>query len=170
MKTIILTLLCFFAFVAGASDDFMADYVVPTPPDLVEYSRFQVLIKSAYKGQKTDKIIYTFPEDLTGVTDGTVELRRAEKESNIWLGDEMTAVCTTNQSFFSCNMYLKKEQAVGEFQTTNSRFRVFDKQRALDVLRSKGFAQEVFDKKARVLDRFHSGEPAGILSYQYEDY
>lgn len=170
MKHLILSLLTGLPSLVFASEGFVADYVVPTPPELVEYSRFQVQIKSAYKGRDTDKIVYTFPEDLTGITDGTVTLKKVSEVSDLWVGDEMEAVCTTNQSFFSCNMYLIKEQDQQAFQITRSSLKIFDKQRALDVLRSKDFAQDVFDKKSRVLDHFHSGEPAGILSYQFMDY
>jgi hypothetical protein len=167
------------SFAKGA--DTTAEYIVPTSPDLVPYSRFQVEIVKPYTGDASTEISYIFPKELTGdpalqVNFKLVEMD-AENKVSRWDAKEMTAVCTDNGEDVKCNMYLKKITPMFRqsrmLQLANLNFSslrgtpVLDATKAVDFIKNSGFSKDVMDAKLSVLDKFLSSEPAGILSYSY---
>ncbi len=164
----IMSLLCFANSSYAKGPVEWAEYIVPTPPELVQYSRFLVKINAPYRGQGTQEISYTFPEELTGVADQAIVLQPSPTQPNFWESPEMTASCTILDDIFSCNMYLKKSTAVSPLFATSST--LFDKNRAREFLKNKGLSAEEFEKRSAVLDHFHGGEPAGILTYEFTVY
>ncbi|MBY0385774.1 hypothetical protein K2X05_11515 [bacterium] len=174
-----LNLFCVMSFAKGA--DTTATYIVPTSPELVPYSRFEVEIVKPYTGETSSEISYIFPKELTGdpalqVNFKLIEMDEDSKVSR-WDAKEMTAVCTDNGEDVKCNMYLKKSPSIIQqsrmFQFANfdlSQFRatpILDSTKAVDFIKKSGFSKDVMDAKLSVLDKFLSSEPAGILSYSY---
>lgn len=173
-----------------------ADYVVPTTPDLVPYSRFKVKIQQAYSGDTSDTIAYEFPADLTGIEGQIITLKRIPN-TNEWEAPEMTASCTESNELFSCNIYLVKTeepisdeasfQSVPFLNNTIAKSSIFAKanfsgcggsvqtmssfvkeENVSKFLTGSGFKGDVFDKKMSVAKAFACSEPAGILSYEFK--
>lgn len=176
---LILSLFSALSFAKGA--DTTAVYIVPTSPELVPYSRFEVEIVKPYTGESSSEISYIFPKELTGdpalqVNFKLVEMD-AENKVSRWDAKEMTAVCTDNGEDVKCNMYLKKVPSLvrqtNMFQFANfnlSQFRatpILDSTKAVDFIKNSGLSKDVMNAKLSVLDQFLSSEPAGILSYSY---
>ncbi len=170
---------------AQASDD-MAEYTVPVPDNLVEYSRFFVKINKPYGGDNTQSISYTFPEELTGFPPLTVNLKRIPQTQNSWESPELTAHCTTLESWFSCNIHLKKQSALAQNLTqkasvlqgllggtpflvpqTQARAIAINKDNVVEFLTSSAISPKMLQGQLDVLDIFLSSEPAGILSYEF---
>ena len=165
MKLVILTVVSFFAIITFAKGpESTAHYVVPVEePELVPYSRFEVEIIKPYMSEGTELISYKLPELLVGVKGGQqVNLTRIPESLNSWKSDEITAHCTDINEFFSCNIHVNKALN-GEQNSPN----LLLKQKALDHLKSLQNISEI-EKSAltAVIDKFHTGDPAGILSYE----
>lgn len=150
--------------------EIFAEYIVPTPPELVPYSRFLVKIVAPYHGPNTQEISYEFPPELTGEPGKVIRLTPDVSQNLVWKSPEMIAACTTLHEIFSCNVHLEK----ANIQSLSSRAPVaasgLDKQRALDFLKNQGLSTEEFNNRSAVLDHFHGGEPAGILTYEFDTY
>lgn len=169
---------------AFAKGSLIAEYTVPTPMDLVEYSRFEIPINKPYTGAGTQSISYTFPEELTGSPALTVTLQKIAGTDNMWDSPLMTASCTTVNDWFSCNIYLKKTQTtepqpvldlsnlVGRISPRETPRMVpigIDRSQVLQFLNQNAPSPEALEKQIKVLDQFLDSEPAGILSYEFDD-
>jgi hypothetical protein len=196
MKTVLLFVSVIFlqqtVFAKGSIPD-NADYVVPTPAELVEHSRFKVKIEKPYVGDASDTISYMFPAELTGVENQVITLKRIGKTNN-WESPEMTAACTESDDVFSCNMYIIKqtEPIVEKINfpfassldlsvlKSNKTFAkahkcgavmamsFIDPQNVQNFLNTAGFSGDILDKKLAVSNSFACSEPAGILSYEFK--
>ncbi len=168
--------------------DQMADYVVPTGPELVEHSRFKVGIVQSYAGTSSNEISYVFPPELTGepalfVKFTLVEMDQAKRVSR-WDSKEMSAVCTDDGEKVQCNIYVKKEpmarqntfaqlfeEQITPFSgraTALKRKPLMDSTKAVDFIKNSGLPKDVINDKLQVLDKFLSSEPGGILTYEYK--
>lgn len=171
-----------------------ADYVVPTTPELVPYSRFKIKIVAPYTGDFTNSISYIFPAELTGVENQEVRFQRVGA-SNTWDSPEMTAVCTEYSKTFSCNVNVKKveEPIVTESNVQKSAFfqlaqargcgggvisfnarseftgTFIDEAMLTGFLKNKGVSDQQFDAQMSVAKAFACSEPiGGILSYEFK--
>lgn len=194
MKRILFTvtsLIFSFAIAKGGEPITEAEYTVPTSAELIDYSRFIVKINQAYTGDTTKVISYTFPEELTGSPALTVTLSRVPGTKNDWESPEMKASCTTVGDWFSCNIYLNKTQVTETSQQpkmlnlTNlftgntihakasplaAAATAINKNNVVDFLTKSAPSADVLKKQIEVLDQFLKSEPAGILSYEFENY
>ncbi len=166
------------SFAKGA--DTTAHYIVPTPAELVEHSRFEVEIVKSYAGSSSTEISYVFPKELTGDPGLLVQFKKITGNEDtgvsFWEAEQMTAACTDDGERVQCNVYLKKTpvgraQALFQFPLVQQDFRssvpLFDSSKAKDFLVNSGLPKQILDAKLNVLDKFLSSEPAGILSYEY---
>ena len=176
MKLCFLILLCAFKVaVADSTPNDFAEYIVPTPPELVGYSRFEVGIVKSYSGQSSTEISYIFPKLLTGDPALVVKFQRTGTESGPtthWDSDVMEAVCTDNGKRISCNIYLKKAPEFATktaFGFTQAQFLtpLLNSSGAIDFINKSGLSPEAQAAQLAVLDKFMSSEPGGILSYDY---
>ncbi len=160
-------------------------YIVPTSPELVSYSRFDIKIVNAFKGPSTQKISYVFPEILVGANDQLVEFTRIPQTENSWISDSMRAECTVNDDMFSCNIYLiepgePKQQASTQDQSIDwiipkafanlnpQTHTPLDLNRSLAHLQSLNLTPEQLLSYQIIVNDFFSGEPAGILFYEFQ--
>lgn len=170
-----------------------ADYVVPTPKELVAHSRFKIKIQLPYEGSSTQTISYTFPPELTGIVDHVITLKRVGT-SNDWESPEMTAACTESDEVFSCNIYLVKkivEPVIEQNKVIQNSFQLLaargcgansiafnnfspsmtsfiDQANVEAFLKGSGFTGDVLSAKMAVARSFVCSEPAGILSYEFK--
>ncbi len=169
-----------------------ADYIVPTSPELVPYSRFKLKIDAPYTGDSSKSITYVFPAELTGVENYTITLSRVG-DSNTWESPELTAVCVESGTLFSCNVYVKKaapplaqESSViksrafqfaqsrncgGSFLAMSSEFSgtFIDESAVTGFLKNKGLSEPEFQAQLGVAKAFACSEPiGGILSYEFK--
>lgn len=184
---IIFTMLAFTSSVAIGSDA-TADYVVPTGPELVAYSRFKVGIVQSYTGAGSKEISYLFPAELTGEPGLLVKFNLIEEDESRglsrWDSPTMNAICTDDGKKVQCNIYVKKEpmsRKVNFSQVLRQQMATFSGQRlslkgkplldstkAIDFLNNSGLPKDVIADKLKVLDQFLNSEPGGILSYEYK--
>ncbi len=164
-------------------------YIVPTSPELVSYSRFDIKIVEAFKGPSTQKISYVFPEILVGAKDQLVEFTRIPQTENSWISDSMRAECTVNDDMFSCNIYLIEPDEPSPqarpnaspkalwidwiipkaFANLNSQTHTpLDLNRSLAHLQSLNLTPEELLSYQVIVNDFFSGEPAGILFYEFQ--
>lgn len=173
-----------------------ADYIVPTTPELVPYSRFKIKIIAPYLGDVTKSIAYVFPPELTGMENYEVRLQRVGA-TNTWESPELTAVCTEYDKTFSCNVYVKKitppiveeaavqksaflqlaqargcgGSAVALNQMASSEFTgtFIDESALTGFLKNKGLNDQEFNMQLAVAKTFACSEPiGGILSYEFK--
>lgn len=154
---------------AFASPD-EALYIVPTPPELVKHSRFEIEIIEPFEGYHTQQISYIFPEILVGEANRRVVLQRVAGTPNSWESAEMRAECDVTVEIFSCNIYLKKPQArsvLSElFLPTLWADGLLSLDKSLKHLSSMGLTAAETASFSAVVGEFFSNEPAGILLYR----
>lgn len=167
--------------VAGGPDT-VAIYIVPTPPELVPYSRFEVPIVQSYSATSKE-ISYIFPKELTGdpalqVDFQLIEMDQQTKASR-WDSPWMEALCTDDGETVNCNIYVKKvpmkrlqtfARGLGLAQLgleSRAVTPLINSAKAIDFINNSGLTADVIDAKLKVLDKFLSSEPGGILSYDY---
>lgn len=167
----------------ASGPDTVATYIVPTPPELVTYSRFAVqIVKTYFTGSK--EISYIFPKELTGDPALQVDFRLVESDAQTkvsrWDSEPMEAFCTDDSETVSCNIYVKKIP-MRRLQTfargleftdlgfgARSMVPMIDATKAIDFINKSGLPADVMDAKLKVLDKFLSSEPGGILTYDYK--
>jgi hypothetical protein len=158
IHTLILLTLSLSASARGGTPDTEADYIVPTTPEFVSFSRFKVTIVDRFEGPHTQKISYVFPEFLVGEENRVFTLNRIPGTENSWSGDELDAHCTLNGDDFSCNIYVKK----------NKNNDLITAAQALTHLQRLNLSDEQLKGFAGVINSFYSHEPAGFLSYDID--
>lgn len=161
--TILIILFNLSAFARGGGPETEADYIVPTPPEFVPYSRFKVKIVESFKGPETQRISYVFPEFLVGQADRVVSLTRIPGTENSWTSPELNAHCTVTGDEFSCNIYVNKTN-----QMTNKETSLLTRELALSNLPRLNFSEEEMRGFEGVINAFYSHEPAGFLSYDID--
>jgi hypothetical protein len=155
------------AQIANAKD---ALYIVPTAPDLVQFSRFNIRIVEPYENQLTEKISYEFPEILVGQKNKIIEFAKIPGTVNSWQAPEAEAHCSTLADIFSCNIHLNKNVSggivdagiPGEVLVPNA----LSKDLALENLKNMTMPQNEFLGFTQVVEDFFSNKPAGILMYE----
>ncbi len=186
MKIFYITLILLVAQVAWSSEgqdvnykssSFDAVYIVPTSPELVEYSRLKMKVLEAYDGDRTQVLTYIFPEILVGEKNKVIRLFRIPNTENSWKSEELTAHCTTVARQFSCNVYLNKEEDDGISFSSMIDLLIprahgqaslgLDLNRSLSHLTTLGLSPIQEAQFSRVIEDFFSGEPAGIFSYHF---
>lgn len=162
MKKIILLPLLFSlsltALSRGGSPDTEADYIVPTSPEFVAFSRFKVKIVDRFEGPQTQKISYIFPEFLIGEAQRLITLKRIPGTENSWTAPELDAHCTVTGDDFSCNIYVHKNKE-------NSLITAYQ---AISHLPRLNLSEEQVRGMTGVINSFYSHEPAGFLSYDID--
>lgn len=173
-----------------------ADYMVPTSPEMVPYSRFKLKIETPYLGDATKSISYVFPAELTGVANYKITLNRVG-DTNTWESPEVTAVCTESGELFSCNIYVKKAAPAVIEQQFITKFNAFQLAQArgcgaqmmalnaqpdtefdgtfinatnvTNFLSGKGLSDQDFQLQLGVAKAFACSEPiGGVLSYEFK--
>ncbi|MCF8060694.1 MAG: hypothetical protein K9K67_15430 [Bacteriovoracaceae bacterium] len=160
-KLIKLTLLLSFtltAFARGGAPETEADYIVPTSPEYVPFSRFKVEIVDRFEGEHTQQISYIFPEFLVGEAKRVITLKRIPGTENSWTSPELDAHCTVTGDDFSCNIYVNKFKENG----------LITAERAITHLPQLNLSEEQRRGLAGVIRSFYSHEPAGFLSYDID--
>lgn len=155
---------------ANAAQAKDALYIVPTDPDLVRFSRFNIRIVEAYENQLTQKIAYEFPEILVGEKNKVIEFSKIPGTVNSWQAPEAEAHCSTLADIFSCNIHLNKIPAgdladsviAGEVLFPNA----LSKDLSLENLKKMTMPQDDLLRFTQVVEDFFSNEPAGILMYE----
>lgn len=143
-----------------------ANYIVPTPPEFLPFSRFKVEIVDRFEGPQTQKISYVFPEFLVGEANRVITLTRIPNTENSWTAPEMNAFCTVFDGEFSCNIVLKKT-ALNEFNK-NADQNLLNQARAVQNLGRLNLTEEQLKGFRGVIDSFYSHEPAGFLFYDID--
>lgn len=170
LLSIVLSLSC---FARGGGPDTEADYIVPTPPEYMPYSRFKVDIVDRFEGAHTQKISYIFPEFLVGEANRVVEFSRIPGTDNSWSSPEMEAHCFVFGDEFSCNIIVKKTASHhANFSTANLESRpqsqLLSRQAAIQNLPKLNLDPEKLKGLTGVIDSFYSHEPAGFLTYDID--
>jgi|GEM_PF-6695555 len=153
-----------FLFARGGGPDTEADYIVPTAPEFVPFSRFKVKIVDRFEGPQTQKISYIFPEFLVGEPDKVVSLKRIPGTENSWTGPELDAHCTLNGDDFSCNIYVHKASLNSQEKESS----LITAERAINHLPRLNLSEEQIKGYSGVIRSFYSHEPAGFLSYDID--
>ena len=158
--------------ISGVSTVYAKDalYIVPTDPDLVQFSRFNIRIVEAYENQLTEKIAYEFPEILVGEKNKVIEFAKIPGTVNSWQAPEAEAHCSTLSDIFSCNIHLNKNP-VGDLANSTIAGevlipRVLSKDLSLENLQKMTMPQNDLLGFTQVVEDFFSNEPAGILMYE----
>lgn len=141
-------------------------YIVPTEPEFVDFSRFNIEIVNAYENGNTEKIAYKFPEILVGQKDKVLEFNRIPGTSNSWHSPEADAHCNVLGDLFSCNIHLNKSfvpDVIGSDVVIPNRL---SKDFALEQLKNMTMPQAEMQGFSHVIEAFFAGEPAGILMYE----
>lgn len=148
-------------FARGGAPETEADYIVPTSPEFVPFSRFKVKIVDRFEGPHTQKISYIFPEFLVGEADRVMTLTRIPGTENSWTGPELDAHCTVTGDDFSCNIYVHKNALEKEATLITA-------EQAINHLPRLNLSQEQVEGFSGVIRSFYSHEPAGFLSYDID--
>ncbi len=155
----------------GGGPDTEGDYIVPSPPHLVPYSRFKVQIVDRYQGPDTQKISYIFPEILTGEPARVVSLTRIPNTVNSWTSPELDAHCVVVDNDFSCNIYVHTSTTSSK---SNAPCGGTLSQKALSMndaianLPRLGLSDVEVTAYSEVVQSFFCGEPGGILFYDID--
>ncbi len=179
MKILILSLLiCIFSntvFAKNGEPDSKAIYIVPTLPEYVEYSRFEVKIIKPYMGDYTQTIAYVFPEILTGDPNLVLEFKRIPGTKNNWENDQMLAHCTTLGDSFSCNISFKRDKTTQWINWHRMLIPMavaspvsLSKEKSISHLSAMGLTGEPLMAFSNVIDEWFSNEPGGILVYDFQ--
>lgn len=152
-----------------------ADYIVPTPPQFMAYSRFKVKIVDRFQGPETQKISYIFPEFLVGEADRVITFYRIPGTENSWTSPELDAHCAVFGDEFTCNIYgsssvqsFQKNNGCGATVLKNVATPDFSRERSLNHLPRLNLSQEEFDGMAGVINSFFCQEPRGFLTYDID--
>ncbi len=179
MKTslTLFTLLVFCSFVHArrGEPETEADYIVPTAPQYVAYSRFKVKIVDRFEGPETQKISYIFPEFLVGEAYRVITFKRIKGTENSWTSPELDAQCAVVGDEFTCNIYgsnfLQGNQknsgciiSAKELGTESS----FSRERALNHLPNLNLSAAEFKGLSGVINSFFCQEPRGFLTYDID--
>lgn len=148
-------------------------YIVPASTDLIQHSRFTVNVLKPYAGKHTQTIVYEFPEILVGEAHYQVVLHKVPGTINSWKSDVLEAHCTTVQQLFSCNIHIIKRPdelswlhlILPKAMAQNSLLSLSKSLRHLEKL---SLPQQDLAPFKKVVEVFFSHEPAGFLSYQYQ--
>lgn len=159
------------AFAKGA--DSKGLYIVPTPPEYVEHSRFEVEIVNPYQGPGTKKLGYIFPEILAGEKGRLIEFYPVSPDApNRWESEQITADCSVLDDNYICNITFKKLQA---FTSVLDLFiprlyaegPLLSKEKSLNHLQTLGLSAQEQQAFSVVVDQWFSNEPGGILIYDF---
>ncbi|MCR9205700.1 MAG: N-terminal C2 domain-containing protein [Halobacteriovoraceae bacterium] len=153
-------------FARRGQPDTEADYIVPTPPQFVAFSRFQVKIVDRFEGPHTQKISYIFPEFIVGQPDKLITLNRVPNTKNSWTSPEINAHCAVIGDEFSCNIYVNKKQPSLEDKDQNTL--LITAEQALSNLPRLNLSEEQLKGFTGVIQSFYSHEPAGFLTYDID--
>lgn len=171
MKNLFLTSFLAFSLISslsalarGGAPDTEADYIVPTPPEFVPFSRFKVKIVDRFEGDHTQKISYIFPEFLVGEADRVISLKRIPNTKNSWEGLQAKAHCTVQGDDFSCNIILKKLENKNALEDEN----LLSAKKAINHLPRLNLSPEQIKGLTGVINSFYSHEPAGFLFYDID--
>lgn len=163
MKKLTLILLSLFipltSFARGGGPDTHAEYIVPTEPQFVKYSRFQVEIVDRFEGPHTTKISYIFPEFLIGEANRVISFERIPNTENSWTSPELNAHCAHLGEEFTCNIYVNK------LRESNP---LLSAQKAIKNLPKLNLSPEKLKGLTGVIDSFYSHEPAGFMTYDID--
>ncbi len=175
MRSLILLIVMSISLVVNAKGaDKTGIYIVPTSPEFVQYSRFEVQILDSYAGDSTQVISYIFPEVLTGEPNRVLSLKRIPDTLNSWESDQLIAHCTTLGESFSCNISFKKEiQAYWNWHRfiipfAHASSTALSKEKSIAHLSTMGFTLEAQSGLSHVIDEWFSNEPGGILIYDFK--
>lgn len=166
ITTLVLIFVSAISFARGGAPETEADYIVPTPPEYVPYSRFKVKIVDRFEGPQTQKISYIFPEFLIGEADRLITFTRIPGTENSWTSPELDAHCTVTDDDFSCNIYVHKSALNSGDKNTQSD--LLYAQRALNNLNRLNLSDAQIRGMAGVIRSFYSHEPAGFMSYDID--
>ena len=146
-----------------------ADYIVPTPPQFVEFSRFKVKIVDRFEGPQTQKISYIFPEFLVGQADRLIAFTRVPNTKNSWTSPELNAHCAVVGDEFTCNIYVNKKQpTLNDLEDKNQMSELLTAQQALANLSRLNLSEEKLKGLSGVIQSFYSHEPAGFMTYDID--
>ncbi len=163
----------------GGGADVEGEYIVPTKPEFVAYSRFKVQIVEGYKGPDTQRISYIFPEFLVGSANKVISFEKVQGSENSWISPELTAHCATLGEEFTCNIYVNKSQtsilnknscsgtSLAKNNTINPRIE-FGADVSIRHLDSMNLGQDELIGYTGVIQSFFCNEPAGFLTYDFE--
>lgn len=173
MKKIIISTLCFLTVTSTLAKrgqpETEADYIVPTPPQYVEFSRFKVKIIDRFEGPQTQKISYIFPEFLVGQADRLITFTRIPNTKNSWTSPELNAHCAVVGDDFTCNIYVNKNQpTLPELENKNQIPELLTAEQALTNLTRLNLSQEQLQGFTGVIQFFYSHEPAGFMTYDID--
>lgn len=167
-KAIILLIITvsFSTFARRGQPETEADYIVPTAPQYVAFSRFKVQIIDRFEGPQTQKISYIFPEFLVGKKDQLITLTRITNTENSWTSPQIDASCTVFDGDFSCNIRVKKPSL--ESLLKNNDLDLLKRETALQNLPNLNLTAEQLKGYEGVINAFYSHEPAGFLFYDID--
>jgi hypothetical protein len=172
MKNLIKIFLCLAilptTFARRGAPETEADYIVPTPPEYVAFSRFKVKIVDRFEGDHTQKISYIFPEFLVGEADRVITFKRVPNTKNSWTSPELNAECAVFGDEFSCNIYVNKMATSLEFEEKNLPTDLLNAQQALANLANLNLSEAELRGFSGVIQSFYSHEPAGFMTYDID--
>lgn len=158
--------LSFSIFARRGQPETEADYIVPTSPDFVPFSRFKVQIVDRFEGPQTQKISYIFPEFLIGKKDQLISLTRIPNTENSWTSPQVDAHCTVVNGDFSCNIIVKKQSLESILKEND--LDLLQRETALRNLPNLNLTPEQLRGYEGVINAFYSHEPAGFLFYDID--
>ncbi len=177
-KIIIISMTIIFSNLAQArrgQPETQADYIVPTPPQYVAFSRFKVEIVDRFSGPETQKISYIFPEFLVGEANLVISFSRIPGTENSWTSPELDAQCAVVDDEFTCNIYgsntLQGNKNANGCNTSllkNANPDEFSRERSLNHLPDMNLTNEQRAGFAGVINSFFCQEPRGFLTYDIE--
>lgn len=172
----LMTLLSPLAFSRGGGLDTEAEYIVPTAPEFIAYSRFNVKIVDRFTGPETTKISYIFPEFLVGEADKVISFTRIPDTENSWTSPELDAHCAVVGDEFTCNIYghgatpnQKMASSCGAASfLKNVTSQGISRERSLNHLANMNLTQEQVHGFSGVINSFYCQEPRGFLTYDID--
>ncbi len=176
LAVLLITLAPTLVFAKKGQPDTEGLYVVPSPPELVDHSRFIVQIVDPFQGPETTKISYIFPEVLIGEANRLIEFQRIEGTENSWTSDLLTAHCTVIDETYSCNISINKPKQQSFLEAFHNLFIPQALAQVLNLCQGQAvthigqmdLAPDDIAKYTQVVGQFCSNEPAGFLSYDFQ--
>ena len=173
---ILLTLVSPFTYPRGGGLDTEAEYIVPTAPEFIAFSRFKVGIVDRFRGPETTKISYIFPEFLVGEVDRVISFTRIPNTENSWTSPDLDAHCAVIGDEFTCNIYGRGATQSTKVLTTCGptvalkaiNTEGISRTKSLMHLNEMNLSEQQFNGFSGVINSFFCQEPRGFLSYDID--